>query len=208
MTGSRSTRWLRVARGFVLAAASLFVASMSHVTAGGHAPGPLALTLASAFSLVACTAIVGRMLTLPRLILGVALSQLLLHVLFSLDGGLFSLDGGVSGALMSSGHHGVAVAQVSAPASGLLPPPDLGMWVSHAVAALITVALIRWGHLTVRAVRALAQPFVARVRRVLFTPVAPRTGVSAPYTARDAVPPLSRPWTRALSRRGPPLLSY
>jgi len=201
MTGSRSTRWLRVARGFVLAAASLFVASMSHVTAGGHAPGPLALTLASAFSLVACTAIVGRMLTLPRLILGVALSQLLLHF-------LFSLDGGVSGALMSSGHHGVAVAQVSAPASGLLPPPDLGMWVSHAVAALITVALIRWGHLTVRAVRALAQPFVARVRRVLFTPVAPRTGVSAPYAARDAVPPLSRPWTRALSRRGPPLLSY
>jgi hypothetical protein len=185
----------------VLAAASLFVASMSHVAAGGHAPGPLALALASAFSLVVCTAVVGRMLTLPRLVLGVAFSQLMLHLLFSLDGG-----GG--GALMSSGHHGVAVARVIAPASGVLPPPDLGMWGSHAVAGLITVVLIRWGHLTVRAMRALARPFAARVRRVIFAPVALRTGVSAPHTAGDAVPPLSRPWTRSLSRRGPPLLSY
>jgi hypothetical protein len=200
MTGSRSTRWGRIARGAALSGASLFVASMSHVAAGGHAPGPLALSLAGAFSLIACTAIVGRALTLPRLVVGVALSQLLLHLLFSLD------EGG-GGPLASSGHHGVILVPTAGAAASALAP-DVGMWVSHALAGLVTVALIRWSHLTARAVRSLARPFVARLRRALCVRVAPGAAASAPCPSRAAVLPPFRPWARSLSRRGPPLASY
>lgn len=200
MAGPRSTRWARVARGAMLAAASLFVASMSHVAAGGHAPGPLALTLAGAFALVACTAVAGGSLSLLRLVAGVAVSQLLLHL-------LFSLDGGSGGSAAVAGHHGELIA-LSPSASGMALETDPAMWIAHAIAGVLTVTLIRRGHLAVRALRALARPFRALLRRTQPVLPAPRAAVSGPRAPRRLPPPRSRAWAGPLSRRGPPLLSY
>lgn len=200
MTGSRSTRWARVARGLVLSAASLFVASMSHVAAGGPAPGPLALVLSFAFSLVFCTAVVGRMLSLPRLVTAVAFSQLLLHLLFSLDSG--------GAPAMSMDHHGMMLTLPGPVASGGAVQIDAGMWVAHAIAAVLTVAAIRGGHLTARALRALARPFAALVRQMLAFGIPRRPAVGTPRTADIVLPLYSRPASGSLSRRGPPVPSF
>lgn len=199
MGGSRSARWSHVGRGLLLSAASLFIASMSHVAAGGHAPGPLALVLSSSFSLVFCSAVVGRNLSLVRLVIAVAFSQLLLHMLFSLDAG--------GEAVTATAHHGVAWT-LAASASPTSPDTDAGMWVAHAVAGLLTVAAIRGGHVTARAVRSLARPFVALVRH-LSTSVIALPRVPRPASAAYDVPALhTRVWKVSVSRRGPPVRSF
>lgn len=200
MTGSRSTRWARVARGLGLSAASLFVASMSHVAAGGPAPGPLALVLSSAFSLVFCMVLVGRVLSLPRVVTAVAFSQLLLHLLFSLDAS--------GGTRMSTEHHGMVMTLSAPVASSGAVEIDAGMWIAHAIAAVLTVAVIRGGHLTARAIRALAQPFLVLVRQLLTVGIPLRPAVRAHRCSRGLLPLHSRAWSGSLSRRGPPLLSF
>lgn len=200
MTGLRSTRAARVARGLLLAAASLFVASMSHVAAGGPPPGPLALVLSSAFSLVFCMVVVGRVLSLLRLVTAVAFSQLLLHLLFSLDAG--------GGTGMSTEHHGMMMTMSAPVLSTGAVEIDAGMWIAHAIAAVLTVAVIRGGHLTARAIRALAQPFLVLLRQLLPVGIPPRPAARAHRCSRDLLPLHSRAWSGSLSRRGPPVPSF
>lgn len=152
-----------------------------------------------AFAVVACTFIGGRTLTLPRLIVGVALSQVLLHL-------LFSIDAGATGAEMMSSHHGVVIRQFDATTAG--PDADAAMWLAHAVAGAITIVLIRWGHLSFRALRRLARPVADALRRALVEPGSMGIESSAPSPSRDTESPRPPPWARSLSRRGPPLLSY
>ncbi|GGF13162.1 hypothetical protein GCM10011399_03830 [Subtercola lobariae] len=82
-----SSRWARVLRGLTAAFVAVFVAGFSHVVGGGEAPGTVGVALALAFSAVVCVALAGKTLSLVRLAIAVAFSQLAFHLLFSVGAG-------------------------------------------------------------------------------------------------------------------------
>lgn len=135
MVGPQVSRWSRVGRGALLAAFSVFVAAMSHLIAGGHSPALLATGLAFTFAVLASTFALGKHVTLARLIVAVGLSQVLFHLLFSVDAAGNAL---VSG----GGHHGGELTVTT----GAIPPHNsegLAMWIAHGVAAVVTVVAVR-----------------------------------------------------------------
>lgn len=79
-----ATRWARFFRGWVTAGLSVFIAALSHVSAGGSTPGLLGVVLAVTFAGVACVALAGRTLSWVRLAVSVAFSQIAFHFLFGL----------------------------------------------------------------------------------------------------------------------------
>jgi hypothetical protein len=175
-----ASRWARVVRGTLVAAFAVFVAMFSHVAAGGSAPGMPGLAIALAFGVMVSVAVAGRRLTLPRLAVSVGLSQVLLHALFSVGSGgsVLGASGGVVGATMTShgdhsGHSGMAAllasgdAGASTAGSGAVTAmgmshADGGMWLAHALAAVVTIAVLWraeraiWGMLTAGAERLVA----------------------------------------------------
>ena len=142
-----ASRWARFVRGWLTASVAVFVAALSHLAAGGNAPGPLSLVLALAFAGIASVLLAGKSLSLLRLSLSVGISQLLLH-------GLFGLGGGSSVTMTSTSHHG-AVPLVDAAASPVHAPGARSgggwMWVAHALAAIVTIAALHRGEKTFRA---------------------------------------------------------
>lgn len=144
------SRGARVVRGLVVASLSVVVAAFSHVVGGGAAPGALGTILALAFAILACTALGSRALSPVRLSLSVALSQFVFHVLFSLGstvpaGAAAHSSAGMLGMVMSGGQT-VTLPDLAAP--GAVPAEamsDARMWLGHAVAAAITVALLLRG---------------------------------------------------------------
>ena len=139
-----ASRWARVARGLLAAGVATLVAALFHMVGGGAAPSPLALTLSLTFSGLACVALAGKQLALWRLTVSVGLSQFLFHTLFSL-----SPSGSFAGADPSGhvhlGSHLVMVSSGGATTMSSMAPESAAMWVSHAVAALVTIAALRFG---------------------------------------------------------------
>lgn len=171
-------RTLRLVRGWAGATAATSIAALSHFAAGGSAPEPLLLLLAFALSGLACTALTGRGLSLWRLAAGVVLSQALFHWLFS----------GSAVPHTTSAAHTAGHAHTPALPSG--PGPVLSaaaddlwdqMWLGHAVAAILTVAILRHGEVTIlRLVRAVRLRVTACLPLFRSLPVPP---------ARSSLPP-------------------
>jgi hypothetical protein len=198
-------RWTRFVRGWLTAGFSVVVAAFSHVAGGGHEPGALGVVLALAFSVPLCIALTGRRVSLTRLTLSVAASQLAFHLLLSLGGGP------ASGAAAAGGHHTpLVVTPGAADAVGTdhhMLMAGGTMWVAHAVAALVTVVGLRWGahcleRLALVAGRRLARTARALSGSVVVAPAGPRLLPLVSSPARRA-PPLRTIAARPL--RGPPL---
>ena len=194
----RPSRRPRLIRGLLAASIATFVALASHVWVGGTMPGMLGIAVPWMLSVMVCTLLAGRQLSLLRLSASVLLSQALFHVLFVL--------GAITPQTGPTAHdHG---APILLPATGAvaLVPEDAGMWLAHVAAAVCTIALLHRGERTAQALSALAAELVAWARRLIIVPVpAPApVGVRRRWAITRA--PLRRdPLRSALRRRGPPL---
>ena len=186
------SRWARVARGSAAALFATLVAAVSHTAAGGAAPSAFGVAASLAISVMVCTMLTGRALSVGRLAVAVGLSQGLFHLLFS---GL--------GTPVVVQH---SMAAMDAPASHLQVAPHLHagptMWAAHAVAAVVTVVAFRFGEQAFWGLIQTARLLLARLL-VVAIPVlhVVRPVVAAPsrFVPRDLALLLS-----PMRHRGPP----
>jgi hypothetical protein len=191
-----TTRAARTARGTVAAAVSLFVALCSHAVAGGGMPGLAGIALCAAFATLVCIALAGRRLSLPRLSVSVVASQFLFHALFS----EFTASSGPVVPAMASMHTVTSGAAIHATAHAAMPA---WMWVAHAVAAILTIAALRFGEGAFWAVVMLVAP---RALRMLVPAVTPS---ARPARPRHRIRPFRHLAPLSPMRhRGPPALSF
>ena len=201
----RQSRSRRLARGAAAASVATFAALVSHVSAGATMPTWLGLIVPAIFSLMVCTLLTGRRLSLTRLSIGVLLSQGLFHALFVL---------GASDVVMTStpGHdHAAMLAKQSLAMSTSDAAALYGnatMWLGHVAAAGVTIAALYRGEQTLRTAAALARDVVSWLRRKIrlvsaFQPALP-AAAEAPLVIVVVAPRL-RLNLRHLPRRGPPL---
>lgn len=184
------SRWARVARGFTAAGFAVFVAAFSHLSVGGSAPSPFAILVALVISSMLCTLLAGRTRSVWRLLLGVGLSQLLFHGLFSGLGTPAAAPHQMGTATM--GAVGTAVHSGGA------------MWGAHALAAVITVVALRyagsafWG--LAHTALILSARFTGRPVPVIHTPPPVSAFAGCPFVPRTSTLLLS-----PMRHRGPPL---
>ncbi|MEO6944043.1 MAG: hypothetical protein ABI053_04960 [Lacisediminihabitans sp.] len=194
------TRWARVARGFVAAITSLFVAAISHILPGGDAPGMVALVACLILSTFVCTALSGKKLSLFRLSTAVIASQFLFHSFFSLSASAPSVAMG-STSFTHVGHvqeHFVVLGSSGVASMGT------GMWVAHTVAAVVTIMALRYGETAFWSLRIVARLWIGALFEAGTSPrpvevpatEAPRECLALPH---ERILPLS-----PLRRRGPP----
>lgn len=146
------TRGARALRGGLAASSATFVALMSHIAGGGEMPGLLGIVVPLALSLPICIAWSGR-LSLVGLSASVVASQLFFHVLFML--GTPAESRPASGA--HAGHAGMMTPPT--PAAGQateMAHADPTMWLSHGLAAVVTIAVLYRGELMLLRLRELA----------------------------------------------------
>jgi len=205
-----AARAQRLARGWVVGLVATTVAAVSHSLAGGYQPGALSLGTALVFAGLLGTAVIGRRPSLPRLSIAVGASQLAFHLLFSLLGGGAAAPSGPQPASGMSGMADMAASALRArPAMTAHDhAADPGMWIAHAIAAVLTILFLRRAELAV-------WTMLTRLGRVIATrlagAVAPVASGSVPRT--PAWPSIARrPAERLLvasaSRRGPPLPAF
>ncbi|MEV0893859.1 hypothetical protein [Promicromonospora sp. MEB111] len=198
----------RGVRGVLAASAATLVALASHLAGGGDVPGWLGILVPWVLSLPVCTALVARRLTLPRLSVSVAASQLLFHLLFQLGTPVGTLQAVADPHGAHGGHGDMApLATSGAPVQTALLHGGPSMWLWHGIAAAVTVVVLHRGELLLRRLRELGSRMAAWLLRawvVLDRPisfVAPaRSGVPA-ETFRPLHP---GPQLSPLLRRGPP----
>jgi len=198
----------RLARGWIVGLVATTAAAVSHSMAGGYRPGALSFGTALIFAGMLGTLVIGRRPSLPRLAIAVSVSQLAFHVLFSELGA----GGGSSVGAVGTGMPGMSAMDDPTVATPLAMSAhdhlaDPGMWIAHAIAAVLTILFLRNAEAAVWSM-------LARLGRVLVRPFA--TVIAAAPSARptrlpmDAVVP--KPAERLLvdsaSRRGPPLLAF
>ena len=192
-----TTRAARAARGTVAAAVSLFVALCSHALAGGGMPGLAGIALCAAFATLACIALAGRRLSLPRLSVSVVASQFLFHALFS----EFAPSSGGPVVPAMPGMHAVAEgAGIHATAHASMPA---WMWLAHSIAAVVTIAALRYGERAFWAVVTLVAP---RALRMLVPSVSPTPRPARPHHRIRPLPRLAP--LSPMRHRGPPVLSF
>lgn len=155
MTPSRKPA---VVRGFAAASLATFAALAGHLTGGGQMPGALGIVVPWIFSFMVCVLLAGRKLSVIRLSISIAISQLLFHVLFVL--------GTIEPSGTAVGHvHGVPLALPGGAGMTEAVVADSTMWVGHLLAAIVTVVVAHRGERLLLAIRALAIQLVLWVRR-------------------------------------------
>jgi hypothetical protein len=197
-----ATRWGRFGRGWLAALFSTLVAAASHTLAGGNGPSGIALVLSLAFAGLTCIALTGKSVSLLRVTLSVALSQVAFHVLFSTIG--------TSGATASvvGGHahgHGASVALIET-GGAAMQHTDGWMWLGHGVAAVITVVALRYGEGAFWQLRSIARLFSRTVFAIVpvLRPL-PRTAPRLPAVGHLFVPRFCAFVRSSLGLRGPPV---
>lgn len=191
----------RLVRGTLAAAVSTLAASASHGMADGAALFTLGTLVALCLATPFCVALAGRELSLRRLSVAVILSQTAFHGLFRLLGHAPHAAHGAHGA-SHGGHSAHAAAAAGAHPSlhaghgGSIPLPEAAsgamehhsllfdgsvtMALSHLVAALATIAVLRQGE------RALALVWRLLALVLPALPVAPRAVVVGARPTRPA----------------------
>lgn len=203
------SRAVRTARGAFGALTASVLAAASHALAGG-AVTPLAVAATALFALPLCVLLAGRTGSLWRLALAVTGAQFVYHWSFS----------GLGSAAALSGASTAVNAPVSLHAAhlGMLSPmlPSLGsgtgagtatvvadawMWAAHALAALLTIALMHRGERAImRLVRVLREAVPVRVPVLVRLPARP-----AILACFSALPSRAQPvFLSAITHRGPP----
>lgn len=184
-----------MAKGLSAASLATFVALFGHVAGGGSFPGPFGLVASLVLSGAVCVLIAGRALSLLRLSISVAVSQVLFHFLFVL---------GSSSTHVLHAHHGHGVVVDSGAAHGAT-----SMSIGHLVAGVVTVLALFYGE---RVLRSLAELVLLLTHRML------RAATIAVVPASEPRPAAPMHWhvriARSLldaasvaPRRGPPVLA-
>lgn len=167
-------------RALSAASAATFTALLSHLAGGGAAPDLLGVILPLLLSLLACSLLAGRRLSLPRLTASVVASQVLFHGAF------------VLGAPGAPAHQH----EIGAP-----------MWIAHLCSAALTVLFLYRGEQAIVRLRELAERLVAwaahRPVAPVAVPVAHRPSGLHGRDGRDHALE-SQFEGSALTRRGPP----
>ncbi|MEV7692603.1 hypothetical protein AB0N73_04660 [Microbacterium sp. NPDC089189] len=197
----------RLARGVTAASVATFVALLSHVAGGGQMPAWIGIVVPWLLSVVVCLALSGRRTSVIRTGIGVALSQVLFHLLFVL--GTFAPS---AGSAIPAGHVHTAGMVMSAPdASSAALVADATMWMWHVAAGAVTVLALHRGERALLALLALQGEITRWVRRRILAAIrVPRPVVARRIHAaahRLLPPPPSAPAPALLPRRGPPLAS-
>lgn len=207
-----TARSLRALRGIVASFVAVSVAAVSHTVGGGGAPAPELVLAMSLLLAPVATALVGRRLTLWRLALAVAVSQVAFHATFTVIGPGISAPGVVASSdpprAATSGHlHGGAASIAASPLSAapdalasLLPLEPL-MLVAHVLAATATIALLHRGESALRALVRLVIDLVAPALGGAPGPV-PAARLASPVVAASL--PSSVAELTPILRRGPP----
>lgn len=199
-----TVRGVRLMRGLAAAVSATSVAAFSHVIAGGPSPDAAIVFLSLALSGLVCTALTGRELSLWRLCTAVVLSQGLFHGLFTLDPSSHAM----ATTAQPSGHAGHSTQPMleHVVTAGAMDHSAPTMGLAHAIAAALTIAVLRHGEVTtVRLIQALRLKLVPFLR--LFQPLAVAPG--APFDPTNwPVRPLRNLGVLLLVMRyrGPPTL--
>jgi len=120
------------------------VSLLSHVLAGGPVPGLLNVALPLSLSVLLCTVLGGRRLTLIRLIIMVAASQMLFHLMFSMGSGHASM---VEPGPGSHGAHEMSMILdlPQASTASMSHHGGVSMIVAHIIAGIATVLFVHRG---------------------------------------------------------------
>ncbi len=197
----RSPRLPQLLRGTSSALVATFAALLGHVSAGGTLPGVIGLLVPLVLSSMVSVLLAGRRLSAARLLLAVSASQFLFHELFIL--GAITPAGG-----LSVHQHGappmLSVAEVGFAA------PAAGMWLGHALAALVTTAALHRGEVLLVGLARLAGRLTTWLVALLcdrLPAATSRPGLRAPSRPAhtDAVDTGIRV-VRRQPHRGPPLV--
>lgn len=188
------------------AAFSTFVALFSHILAGGAVPGPLGVIAPLILSAATCVLLANVRWSPVRLTLSVAASQLLFHCLFVLGAP------GSTSAPTPEGHSGHGVDTVSMLLDSSTIPPmnpahsEIGMWLGHLSAALVTIAVLHRGETVMARIAAFTQFLLLRFTRTTLDVTAiPFRPLRGPDSFIATTLPLSMGvFPSTLSRRGPP----
>ncbi|MFJ2543907.1 hypothetical protein [Microbacterium sp. NPDC087589] len=196
MTPSRKPA---VVRGFAAASLATFAALAGHMTGGGQMPGALGIVVPWIFSFMVCVLFAGRKLSVIRLSISVAISQLLFHALFVLG----SIE--PSGTAVGHVHGAPLVLPGGTDLTGAVVA-DGTMWVGHLLAAIVTVLVAHRGERMLLALRELASQVVRWVRRRVDAALASPalTDVRDLGLAVDICRPLASRILATLRGRAPP----
>lgn len=200
------SRASRTARGAFGALAATLLAAASHSLAGGSVT-LFALVATSLLALPLCVALAGRAGSLWRLSLGVFASQALYHWSFAglgvaSNGSLQRPASADAAAGLAHDHLGAfgGFAPDAALTAGLASS-DAGMWAAHAVAALLTIALLHRGEAAaLRLVRVLRRLVPSHAPRPILLPARPATPAA---TSAEPARRLAQRYLSAISHRGP-----
>ena len=203
----RRSRAPRALRGLIGASVATFIALLSHVAGGGAMPGWIGIAVPWVLSVMVCTLLAGRALSLWRLALAVTISQLLFHTLFVLGFVASGLSTGGQSAHAGPGSHSAQLLMPLPAAAVSALPPDATMLLWHGFAAVVTVAALYRGERALLKLREFATALVAWAARTLATFDAPVLLPAARTRATGLSPrPLGAgPALSSLQRRGPPL---
>jgi hypothetical protein len=191
----------RTLRGTAAASVATLVSATAHTLAGGGAGSPLLLAAVVVLASPVAIALVGRRSSVPRLALAATVSQILFHAAFAIT---FPVAGSQPPPTLSHVHAPQLTqsASVSVAHHAALIP-DAPMLAAHAIAAVITVALLARGERMVRTIargiRELVERHVSLVPLVVVAVPRPR-GI-------ENVAAVLRRFAADISRRGPPLVS-
>lgn len=201
MSRTPMSRGTRTARGTAGALAATLLAAASHGIAGGAITWP-AVAVTAILALPLCTALAGRVASLWRLTAAVGTAQFLYHWIFA---GIDVVGSAPAGAPAPPHAAHLATLQGFAPELATAGSADAAMWLGHALAAVLTIALLHRGERACLALAGLirrALPwrrprFVAVSRRPVLRPLVLRAPLRARTAARSAI-----------SHRGPPTVSF
>ena len=202
------SRAVRTARGAFGALAATLFAAASHSFAGGTAT-PLAVLATALLALPLCVLLAGRAGSLWRLALAVGSAQFVYHWSFAGLGmasglGADQLRGSAAAqtAFLAGPHAAHLEPSSFAPALAAAGSADATMWLSHAVAAVLTIALLHRGEVCVlRLLRVLRETVPVRLPSAARLPQRPAILVAA----CDSLPRTTRVCLSAISHRGPPV---
>ncbi len=189
-----TTRQVRAVRGAIGALVAVLLGAAAHTIGGGEAPSPAVVAAVALLAWPFAVLLAGRRLAGWRIVATVMVTQLLLHVAFTLVGH------GTAAVASPAGHHGaVSLALLS----GTTVAPDAPMTAMHVAAAVSTVFVLYAGERMLRALARGIRLVFARIDAVV-APLANRvpSATTTPVAAPSSFLPLS-----SLSRRGPPVFA-
>ncbi|MGP3535283.1 hypothetical protein ACTU3I_10860 [Microbacterium sp. RD1] len=188
-----STRSTRAVRGAAFAAVATVTAATAHTLAGGGAPSPLFCAVLACLLLPVTTILAGRRIALWRTALTIGVAQAIFHTVFAVTGDL--------GTWQATGGHVHSAPAWIPHAAALLPTAGAPMIAAHAVAAVLTIAVVARGERVVRAVAAWLPRVLGRIGG---TPDVPESGPAGVAVLRTPAIRRLRPLTGTVARRGPP----